>query len=195
MYGETWKRGAVVDDALGLSPHVRGNPELRLRGTATRGSIPACTGKPETCIFALPLRRVYPRMYGETQTIPSPSAATAGLSPHVRGNLPVHLGRDRHPGSIPACTGKPTSTARSCRPKRVYPRMYGETRVVGAGVLLWAGLSPHVRGNREVAVRCRGFVGSIPACTGKPPKWSSTSRTWGVYPRMYGETGRCRQPA
>ncbi len=53
------------------------------------------------------MKRVYPRVYGETIKFDLPVWATEGLSPRVRGN---HRPRcdDKHPGrSIPACTGKP----------------------------------------------------------------------------------------
>ena len=50
------------------------------------------------------------------------------------------------------------------------------------------GLSPHVRGNRGCTDQGTAQSGSIPACTGKPPKAGCYRSALRVYPRMYGET-------
>ena len=112
-----------------------------------------------------------------------------GLSPHVRGNhrhgtVPTVPWR-----SIPACTGKPAGEVDSHRVSAVYPRMYGETSYGESQRALRAGLSPHVRGNRRSNTLLRDRRGSIPACTGKPPRSPPAGPAPGVYPRMYGETG------
>ena len=153
------------------------------------GSIPACTGKPQTSVSVIEMAEVYPRMYGETASASAFRPESMGLSPHVRGNhlvLRQSQGRQR---SIPACTGKPETPSVRRRRTRVYPRMYGETIGPISCSIVWTGLSPHVRGNRA---RCRGgapVAGSIPACTGKPPEYGGSRNTPTVYPRMYGETG------
>ena len=74
--------------------------------------------------------------------------------------------------------------------KGVYPRMYGETLLTISYCGHGEGLSPHVRGNRQKLLILRGRGGSIPACTGKPGGRPQPSATAGVYPRMYGETGK-----
>ena len=86
MYGETGSRRPGQIRNWGLSPHVRGN-QVRGRTTwRTRGSIPACTGKPYACVVPGAGWRVYPRMYGETSPSHARPDSAAGLSPHVRGN-------------------------------------------------------------------------------------------------------------
>ena len=73
------------------------------------------------------LLRVYPRVYGETATVPAKLADGMGLSPRVRGNHPLLLHATALPGSIPACTGKPSASPLAVRSIQVYPRVYGET--------------------------------------------------------------------
>ena len=91
-------------------------------------------------------------------------------------------------GSIPACTGKPGNGGDAATDSAVYPRMYGETWLTGAGVGGQYGLSPHVRGNHERQLGGAQYLGSIPACTGKPSIIRQGGLLEGVYPRMYGET-------
>ena len=188
MYGETQVVPSTANRRGGLSPHVRGNPtHTNSQGTVIR-SIPACTGKPAHHQRGGRASRVYPRMYGETQSCSTASLMLQGLSPHVRGNLGHQRGAGGSLGSIPACTGKPGAGGYRAPFAQVYPRMYGETPLSSRGNDAARGLSPHVRGNHRG--RCRGGVlgRSIPACTGKPrPRpypWLAPT----VYPRMYGET-------
>ena len=91
MYGETTWQDDVTGEGQGLSPHVRGNPkESTCEYTGRKGlsphvrgnradaeasrtgvrSIPACTGKPGTRQGGSAPIGVYPRMYGETASIP-----------------------------------------------------------------------------------------------------------------------------
>ena len=66
--------------------------------------------------------------------------------------------------------------------------MCGETFAGGAAAATHTGLSPRVRGNllRVAADVC--FLGSIPACAGKPAFAASEASPRGVYPRVCGET-------
>ena len=91
MYGETAICISGRYIPRGLSPHVRGNQAAIIEGASQWRSIPACTGKPEQVGKAARDLGVYPRMYGETGGWPRSRAASAGLSPHVRGNR-GHLG-------------------------------------------------------------------------------------------------------
>ena len=188
MYGETPVGPADTAPGRGLSPHVRGNPCTRRRRERRPRSIPACTGKPQCGPSSGDRDTVYPRMYGETERMTVLPWQRRGLSPHVRGN---RLRRGRPPtryGSIPACTGKPCHPIRRGKSEMVYPRMYGETRVLALQQIVHQGLSPHVRGNPECPYNAPMASGSIPACTGKPSAARSTSPWLAVYPRMYGET-------
>ena len=108
MYGETPRKSKRVQDALGLSPHVRGNLPAAMDRSVGAGSIPACTGKPYPRARARTCEEVYPRMYGETPANTPPRSGGPGLSPHVRGNRQRGASTKSCIWSIPACTGKPT---------------------------------------------------------------------------------------
>ena len=127
MYGETPDFPTGRGDWWGLSPHVRGNLHGERLTERCRGSIPACTGKPNAKGDDVHDEGVYPRMYGETVARTRKKYSVPGLSPHVRGNLLFRLGHQGQAGSIPACTGKPATKRCSSSWSRVYPRMYGET--------------------------------------------------------------------
>ena len=91
----------------GLSPRVRGNPHNRRRIETAKRSIPACAGEPELEVGELMPASVYPRVCGGTRHQIARLSYSDGLSPRVRGNLPVRSGRIHRPGSIPACAGEP----------------------------------------------------------------------------------------
>ena len=113
----------------GLSPRVRGN-HLSTSGAmslTTHGSIPACTGKPPLPRVYVYHSRVYPRVYGETSGGKRNLRTHLGLSPRVRGNPNQKAQRSTGRRSIPACTGKPSSSAGVTDGAGVYPRVYGET--------------------------------------------------------------------
>ena len=188
MYGETSARTWMSRFFDGLSPHVRGNQAEDPGPRLAEGSIPACTGKPPPRALRGARQRVYPRMYGETGKSDRLRGEREGLSPHVRGNPGPDLVATQWARSIPACTGKPRPAPNSPTPRRVYPRMYGETTATGVRSWRVQGLSPHVRGNPADRDRYRDRPGSIPACTGKPRFENLTVGGLGVYPRMYGET-------
>ena len=76
-----------------------------------------------------------------------------GLSPRVRGNLEPDPPRLRFRGSIPACAGEPNSPDRSAGTARVYPRVCGGTAFRGVEMTRTSGLSPRVRGNRNMQYR------------------------------------------
>ena len=75
-------------------------------------------------------------------------------------------------------------------PRRVYPRVGGETHRIQDGGEHAEGLSPRGRGNlRRRLAECQ-LWGSIPAWAGKPSTGRSARRHRGVYPRVGGETPR-----
>ena len=190
MYGETSPKSPSTAEAPGLSPRVRGNHYDPNASYDTKGSIPACTGKPDRDRQPDLHEGVYPRVYGETHFQKPHQATWAGLSPRVRGNLPQPNPRASQSGSIPACTGKPYAETMPERRTTVYPRVYGETQKREADAIIRTGLSPRVRGNLSECSNLVAGPGSIPACTGKPfccPSFLNHSR---VYPRVYGETTR-----
>ncbi len=132
-------------------------------------------------------------MYGETSrwsTNPTNSIRTAGLSPRVRGNPAGLEAHHAGPGSIPACTGKPRRGVTTRCWGRVYPRVYGETRLTLTNGVAGRGLSPRVRGNLILIAPHIARQRSIPACTGKPSEHREDAAGLPVYPRVYGETSR-----
>ena len=113
-----------------------------------------------------------------------------GLSPRVRGNLPLEAVPYQPKRSIPACAGEPPRQhpRRRCPP--VYPRVCGGTVRPPTVPHDCRGLSPRVRGNRPGKSNCNRIRRSIPACAGEPrgnrPRRGSPT----VYPRVCGGTWR-----
>ena len=107
MYGGTV--GSFGGNRLhsGLSPHVRGNLAKDGPSSPVQGSIPACTGEPQTLHLRPIPGQVYPRMYGGTALRKGFNGGYRGLSPHVRGNHFGTFQKNQTVRSIPACTGEP----------------------------------------------------------------------------------------
>ena len=168
---------------------MRGNHIQRRSVGYLKGSIPACAGKPSFAISSIGDLGVYPRVCGETAFVQPAQQCPHGLSPRVRGNLPIGVQVRLSIRSIPACAGKPTLESCPVTFSAIYPRVCGETTINGLATFNYAGLSPRVRGNRIDAMTSLTDVGSIPACAGKPhlPRQSSPGES--VYPRVCGETG------
>ena len=99
----------------GLSPRVRGNPNLIQGHVQRNGSIPACAGEPEKSSGVLCSPGVYPRVCGGTYMTEIEIGFIPGLSPRVRGNRCQREPPSRRPGSIPACAGEPPPVAGSRR--------------------------------------------------------------------------------
>ena len=84
--------GGTRDDELpfavsrGLSPRVRGNPQIDDAGRRPLRSIPACAGEPGLGAVGRVDRAVYPRVCGGTHARATYLAGCRGLSPRVRGN-------------------------------------------------------------------------------------------------------------
>ena len=139
----------IKDDknALGLSPHMRGNLQVRKGEKATQGSIPAHAGEPRPLMMTAGYSRVYPRTCGGTTQKYLDELKAKGLSPHMRGNpttppCPVIIN-----GSIPAHAGEPVTGVERDYNIGVYPRTCGGTFGAVALVEPEVGLSPHMRGN------------------------------------------------
>ena len=190
VYGGTDPSNNVPATVKGLSPRVRGNPAEADGFGAGRGSIPACTGEPRGHGYRSRSRRVYPRVYGGTRARRDDEHLAAGLSPRVRGNLPLRVRAGGRAGSIPACTGEPREGRRMTWRPKVYPRVYGGTPCKRRGSAAWGGLSPRVRGNHEAQAAVQSYMRSIPACTGEPPHIGPLAPCSKVYPRVYGGTQR-----
>ena len=168
VYGGTRLIAELRMAEPGLSPRVRGNPAGSAMLDGTAWSIPACTGEPDVAPRDDSRRRVYPRVYGGTQSRYWALSSASGLAPRVRGNLRRARALNGITGSIPACTGEPVRSGRWRTLTPVYPRVYGGTVRNRPTARAVRGLSPRVRGNRikdECDLRPHW---SIPACTGEP---------------------------
>ena len=174
--------------APGLSPRVRGNPAgLRFLAGVAR-SIPACAGEPRSRPSGPGNRRVYPRVCGGTCWMTPLTAAKAGLSPRVRGNLRPRSDTYALRRSIPACAGEPSSRAARHGTSGVYPRVCGGTSYDSSHTTWHQGLSPRVRGNRRRPASGARPQGSIPACAGEPRGQRIHAARHRVYPRVCGGT-------
>ena len=192
VYGESPAGMARRKWSRGLSPRVRGIPRQRRSGLAIGGSIPACTGNPGGLPTGGVQDGVYPRVYGESPLDAVQTIVPLGLSPRVRG-IPDErrITIDRR-GSIPACTGNPTSRTAASSVWAVYPRVYGESPAQHHHLEQPLGLSPRVRGIRPLESPLPHVPGSIPACTGNPYGAQGGMAGFGVYPRVYGESRSAR---
>ena len=131
----------------GLSPRVRGNPNVECIASPRKRSIPARAGEPYSGCKAHSRPRVYPRACGGTPTVGTNPPAAGGLSPRVRGNLSASASASGRVGSIPARAGEPRANGVRLRQAGVYPRACGGTDADAARRALDNGLSPRVRGN------------------------------------------------
>ena len=188
--GGTPRREGHMRQVEGLSPRVRGNRGTISARRPRAGSIPACAGEPGSRTQRSRAGRVYPRVCGGTRARRCRSSAPSGLSPRVRGNHHrprPHRGRV---GSIPACAGEPRRGREARGESGVYPRVCGGTRRWPPYLDDTEGLSPRVRGNRDLGGGEFARVGSIPACAGEPRSNDSASAIGWVYPRVCGGTAR-----
>ena len=133
--------------AKGPSPRVRGSPSRDPSARGSRGSIPACAGKPPRRRPGPATARVHPRVCGEAGGLVVFSGPTEGPSPRVRGSREEHRCSGTMLGSIPACAGKPCCTARPRTRSRVHPRVCGEASGCRSNPRIAAGPSPRVRGS------------------------------------------------
>ena len=186
--GGTQRLRALNPTEQGLSPRVRGNPEMDSLPWQTVGSIPACAGEPRSVHTAPSILRVYPRVCGGTANALLARSAANGLSPRVRGNLAGVQQPVSQLGSIPACAGEPSVSVTPTKNSGVYPRVCGGTGGGGLGIGTTRGLSPRVRGNRPFARQPAQRARSIPACAGEPRFRTVGLSGYAVYPRVCGGT-------
>ena len=132
--------------------------------------------------------RVYPRACGGTSPAVSNSCLPLGLSPRVRGNLPVAERGGRGRRSIPARAGEPLPLLDAESLHEVYPRACGGTMYQTMYPGVTVGLSPRVRGNLLHRTFTDSKGRSIPARAGEPnTHWPTLMIAW-VYPRACGGT-------
>ena len=168
--GGTGPPPAPARAVRGLSPRMRGNPDVLGRGEPAPGSIPAYAGEPASSRRNSAVRSVYPRVCGGTSSGLAARITDIGLSPRMRGNrtAPPHGARgDR---SIPAYAGEPEATMGICKREGVYPRVCGGTAYLSTPCSLNVGLSPRMRGNRSPKPQKATPIRSIPAYAGEPER-------------------------
>ncbi len=127
MRGGTSYKDEMPDQALGLSPHARGNHFLPTVFAVGHGPIPACAGEPGPRCPSSPRRGAYPRMRGGTTSDPLSHLNDLGLSPHARGNQRLLCRSVCTQGPIPACAGEPAPSQSRWLCPWAYPRMRGGT--------------------------------------------------------------------
>ena len=125
--GGTLAFAATCWGVCGLSPRVRGNLWRVVHRAGNERSIPACAGEPPGSSHPATGLWVYPRVCGGTGLQVRWLTAVEGLSPRVRGNLPVVLEDMPDNRSIPACAGEPSAFSSVLPTTGVYPRVCGGT--------------------------------------------------------------------
>ena len=186
--GGTLRRQPPLRRGAGLSPRVRGNPDVIAAGVHSPGSIPACAGEPRPGRLWGRCRQVYPRVCGGTIPQTRPPTGGQGLSPRVRGNLQKAYQLCQVSRSIPACAGEPAGQPPAIGRREVYPRVCGGTSQPFPCAVPLAGLSPRVRGNPQSRHRTAERRRSIPACAGEPRPHRRPVLRRAVYPRVCGGT-------
>ena len=158
----------ALNKNLGLSPRMRGNRCRPCSDMPAARSIPAYAGEPHKRATDSRALGVYPRVCGGTVAARRLVSAGEGLSPRMRGNLPLAHRQRQCIGSIPAYAGEPRCAAAGRLDGGVYPRVCGGTPCPAIQPFSNAGLSPRMRGNRLRIAAAEPACGSIPAYAGEP---------------------------
>ena len=167
---------------------MRGNLNGAVNMRHAARSIPAYAGEPRRCRQSRRKCRVYPRVCGGTNGCLRWGYCPPGLSPRMRGNL-VSPPTPPHPiRSIPAYAGEPRSMMRRTPAPAVYPRVCGGTYGRQSQTDRVTGLSPRMRGNRQLWDCRRSACRSIPAYAGEPAPACPAAHAGMVYPRVCGGT-------
>ena len=106
----------------------------------------------------------------------------------MRGNPHTAAPDTDNLGSIPAHAGEPRMIPRHGPLAGVYPRACGGTAERVRAALAVEGLSPRMRGNRDLGGVAGSPGGSIPAHAGEPASAVARMTVKGVYPRVCGGT-------
>ena len=125
--GGTIHIARVPAQETGLSPRMRGNRADCRRRIAALRSIPAYAGEPGPSALAGGILGVYPRVCGGTIGPDRAGSWRPGLSPRMRGNLPVSIPAAVVSRSIPAYAGEPPRFRIAGPGFSVYPRVCGGT--------------------------------------------------------------------
>ena len=170
----------------GLSPRVRGSQRRYALPLATRRSIPAGAGEPIGTVRVPAVGRVYPRGCGGAFDAVFLPQCLHGLSPRVRGSLPMQSTFPCQMRSIPAGAGEPWTSLNLATTITVYPRGCGGADFNADVSPSQIGLSPRVRGSQFVHRATIAHYGSIPAGAGEPIASTKARSPRQVYPRGCG---------
>ena len=166
--GDTRIVSSMMARGEGLSPRVRGHRGGTQTTVSQTGTIPAGAGTPRRPAQSPVAPGDYPRGCGDTRSTWSLHATVVGLSPRVRGHLTFSdRSRARH-GTIPAGAGTPRPLVGRRARIRDYPRGCGDTRSASCRPRRCAGLSPRVRGHRDLDRAMEAHGRTIPAGAGTP---------------------------
>ena len=177
-----------VEPPAGLSPRVRGNPQLDTPDKDGERPIPACAGEPRQASDRLDALPAYPRVCGGTLWLAPVWDSHEGLSPRVRGNPSPALPTTAATRPIPACAGEPLPQLHAPVPAQAYPRVCGGTAAPSPAAATKTGLSPRVRGNLGDEPLAIVHQRPIPACAGEPRCTASARCRREAYPRVCGGT-------
>ena len=145
-----------------------GPPSARARAGRSQPEVPTSSRRHGRLHGSIPAAgRV--RRCGATYDISDANDRATGLSPRMRGYLPLGERVDVLGGSIPADAGLPYGRTEIGRHEEVYPRGCGATSSGGRRLCTPSGLSPRMRGYLLEPVGHRMVGGSIPADAGLPP--------------------------
>ena len=126
-------------------------------------------------------------MRGEDGVEGAIAKVQTGSPPHARGRLLRSLIRQRIVGITPACAGKTSPSLDADLRHADHPRMRGEDSRMGKLLPEKAGSPPHARGRPASRLASTQWLGITPACAGKTPGISASSRASRDHPRMRGE--------
>ncbi len=109
----------------------------------------------------------------------------------MRGNLVCLMGVETVHGPIPAHAGEPRLENCQDKSQMAYPRACGGTPLHSKRGQFLRGLSPRMRGNRDLLEKLIHGSGPIPAHAGEPGVFLRLFKKLRAYPRACGGTPIC----
>ncbi len=177
----------VAGKTAGSPPRARGERGRFRYPTSPSGITPACAGRTEYAVPTSQTGTDHPRVRGENVTPPDPGLVQRGSPPRARGEpRPARHGHRRR-GITPACAGRTSRSAESCRSAPGHPRVRGENLEIGSSGMVFAGSPPRARGERHPVPDAARQHRITPACAGRTVVPSSAPATGTDHPRVRGE--------
>ena len=151
----------------GPSPRIRGESVRKRPNVDVAGTIPANTGRIRWLPCQCHVCWDHPREYGENPAKNSTPRRRDGPSPRIRGEYTWTHRAARTTGTIPANTGRITSSVMFGTSGTDHPREYGENVKSGINEASSWGPSPRIRGEFASLSLFSARRGTIPANTGR----------------------------